>query len=333
MQPVRSAGRRIVVKKSPGALLARGVAAPSRGQGALTRFAGIARDIASPRTIRLGRVGRDPVRGKWLAFAALFLCVALVYGAWVGGQTGRLITALQGGIDNFFVAAGFGVQRITVEGKQFATDAEITTALEAGPSTFTLAFDTDAAKARLESVPWVKHAQVMRLLPSTIQVVIEERAPFAIWQTKGETFVIDSDGIVLAPALREAYGHLPLVVGEGAGKRAAALLETLSSFTELKDQIVAAFRVGDRRWTLQFTSGLEVLLPDDNVPEALATLTRLDHEHGILERNIAAVDLRLGDRVTVRVRDEAPAGMPVAGSPDDEPPTASTKSVAQKGST
>src|SRR6185295_4737511 len=119
------------------------------------------------------------------------------------------------------------VKQITVEGQQHLSDAELTHALGAGPGTMMFAFDTDAAKARLEAVPWVKQAQVMRLLPSTLQVVIEERAPFAMWQSKGQTYVVDANGAVIAPVVREAYADLPLVVGEGAGKNAADLFETL----------------------------------------------------------------------------------------------------------
>ena len=54
-----------------------------------------------------------------------------------------------------------------------------------------LTFDTAAAKSRLEAVPWIRHAQVMRLLPSTLQLVIEEREPYAVWQNQGKTFVVD----------------------------------------------------------------------------------------------------------------------------------------------
>ncbi len=50
-----------------------------------------------------------------------------------------------------------------------------------------LGFDSDPAKARLEGVPSIRHAQVMRLLPSTLQVQIEERVPYAIWQNHGQT--------------------------------------------------------------------------------------------------------------------------------------------------
>jgi cell division protein FtsQ len=312
------------------ALLARGIAVPrkpSRGLPALSGPRGIFK--RSPREVRLGRLARDRVRGKWMLLSALFLVVSLVYGAFIGGQTGRLFGMLVHGIERLAVAAGFGVKRITVEGKEYATDAEITTALQAGPDTMMLGFDTDAAKARLEAVPWIRHAQVMRLLPSTLQVVIEERTPYAIWQNKGRTYVVDDAGVVLAPALREAYPQLPLVVGEGAGKNAAALYATLDGYADLKGKMLAALRVGDRRWTLKLLSGLEIMLPDDdNLDEALKSLTKIEQERGLLERNITAVDLRLLDRVTVRLRTAA-ATAPGEADPAPDVPTASTKAPSK----
>ena len=143
----------------------------------------------------------------------------------------------------------------------------------------------------------------MRLLPSTLQVVVEERTPFAVWQKNGQTFVVDSEGVVLAPALRDAYPALPFVVGEGAGTNAAQLVAELAAHDDLKEHLLAAIRVGDRRWTLKLISGTDIMLPDDNVPEALASLAKLDGEQDVLERDIAAVDLRLLDRITVRLRE------------------------------
>ncbi len=286
----------------------------------------------SPRSVRLGKLGRDRVRGKWLFVCVLFLASALLYGAWIGGETQRLFDALNGGVEKLAVAAGFGVKRITVEGQLHATDAEITAALKAGPDTMMLGYDTDAAKARLEAVPWIMHAQVMRLLPSTLQVVVEERVPYAIWQNHGQTYVVDAEGVMLAPALREAYADLPLVVGEGAAKAAPALYDALKPYGDLRQKMIAALRVGDRRWTLKLASGLEIMLPDDNIDEALASLTKLDEERGLLKRDIAAVDLRLLDRITVRLREEAYASAP-DGAVAAETPTSSTKTAPGKGKT
>jgi len=216
---------------------------------------------------------------------------------------------------------GFGVERVTIEGQQNATDGAITTALGATPETLMLSFDTDAAKMRLEAVPWIRHARVMRLLPSTLQVVIEERAPYAVWQTKGKTFVVDDHGVVLAPALPQAYPDLPLVVGEGASEHAAALYATLESYEALKSKMLAALRVGDRRWTLKLRTGTEIMLPDDNIEVALNSLTELQQEHGVLERDFAVIDLRLLDRITLRNR-EAAAVAPSELAPNDVPTAA-----------
>ena len=330
MQPVRGRARS---RGSQEFLLARGIAVQRRGENRLPVLSGTRRLITrSPTSIRLARLGQDRVRGKWLALCALFLGSAVVYGAIVGGQTAKIYDALTGGIEHLAVASGFGVKRIAVAGQLHATDASITAALGAGPDTMMLNFDTDAAKARLEAVPWIRHAQVMRLLPSTLQVVVEERTPYAVWQNKGQTYVVDAEGVVLAPALREAYASLPLVVGEGAAKSAAELYDQLVAYPDLSQKFIAAIRVGDSRWTLKLASGLEIMLPDDNVGEALNSLAKLDAERGLLKRDIAAVDLRLLDRVSVRLRD-APSASTPGGTPQAEVPTASTKVTPVKGKT
>jgi cell division protein FtsQ len=310
-------------RKSQEALLARGIAVPrdrSRQLPVLSRTRALIG--RKPRVVRLGRTRRDRVRGKWLLLCVLFLGSAVVYGAIVGGQTGRLLDAAVTGVERLAVAVGFGVARITVEGQHYTTDSQITQAFEAGPDTMILGFDTDAAKERLEAVPWIRHARVMRLLPSTVQIVIEERSPYAVWQNKGKTFVVDDEGVVLAPALPQAYPDLPLVVGEGAGEHAAALYAVLEPFGDLKQRMLAALRVGDRRWTLKLRTGTEIMLPDDNIEVALQSLTKLEAERGVFERDLAAVDLRLLDRITVRLRDPA-AVLADPAAPNDVP-TAST---------
>lgn len=302
-------------------LLARGIAAPrDRSLPVLSGARNLVR--RKPRAIRLSRAARDRIEGKWLLFSVLFLGSAVVYGAIIGGQTGRLFDAATTGVERLAVAVGFGVKRVTLEGRNNATDAAITVALNAGPETLMLSFDTDAAKARLEAVPWIRHAQVMRLLPSTLQVVVEERSPYAVWQNKGKTFVVDDEGVVLAPALPQAFPELPLVVGTGAGKHAAELYETLEPYTDLKRKMLAALRVGDRRWTLKLRTGTEIMLPDGNIEMALQSLTKFEQERGVLERDFAAIDLRLLDRITVRTRDAVAA--PVDQTAPADVPTAAT---------
>ena len=318
MQPVRPNGGRGQSRKSTDALLARSIAVPARKFAGLT-LPGFGKTKRGP-----GGATLDRGSGAWRVVTVLLVTAAGSYGFWVSGEDG-LYGQAKRGAEAITVAAGFGVKRITVEGQQRVTDVELTHALGAGPGTLMLAFDTDAAKERLEQVPWVKHAQVMRLLPSSLQVVIEERVPFAVWQSRGQTYVIDAEGAVIAPAVREAYADLPLVVGEGAGKNAADLFATLKPFDSLTKQMVAAMRVGDRRWTLKLTSGIDIMLPDDGVTDALNTLIGLDRSRNLLTRSIAAVDLRLADRVSVRLRDANEPATTEGGVAAPDAPTGSTK--------
>jgi cell division protein FtsQ len=317
VQPVGPNRGRGQTRKSTDALLARGIAVPAR------RFAGINLPGFGKTRRGPGGAALDRGKGAFRVVAVLLVTAAATYGFWVSGEDG-LYGQAKRGAEALTVAAGFGVRRITVEGQQHVTDAELARALAADPGSLMLAFDTDTAKARLEQVPWIKHAQVMRLLPSTLQVVIEERVPFAVWQSRGQTYVIDEEGTVITPAVREAYPDLPLVVGEGAGKNAADLLATLKPFDSLTKQMVAAMRVGDRRWTLKLTSGIDIMLPDDGLANALNTLIALDRSRNLLEQKIAAVDLRLADRVSVRLRDANEPATP-GGVAAPDVPTASTK--------
>ena len=262
-------------------LLARSVAVSE------PRFAGLALPGfgSSRRKPRLpGGAALHPRSRIWRVVVIGSVIGASAYGLWLSGRDGPIYGKVTNDLSSLAVAVGFGVKQITIEGQQRLSDGELAAALSAGPGTNILSFNTDEAKQRLEAVPWIKHAQVMRLLPSTLQVVVEERTPFAVWQSQGQTYVVDSAGAVLAPAVREAYADLPLVVGEGANKNAADLFITLAPYENLRSRLVAAFRVGDRRWTLKLNPGVDVLLPDDNVETALDTLLDLDRERNLLAK-------------------------------------------------
>ncbi len=63
--------------------------------------------------------------------------------------------------------------------------------------------------------------------------------------------------------------------------------------------------VGERRWNLRLANGLDIRLPEDNVEKALATLSRLDSEEQLFSRDITSIDMRLPDRLTVRLSEDA----------------------------
>jgi cell division protein FtsQ len=69
-------------------------------------------------------------------------------------------------------------------------------------------------------------------------------------------------------------------------------------------------RVGDRRWNVYldtFEGGTAIRLPEDDIAGAWTRLAVLERDHKILERDLEFIDLRLEDRLVVRVNKDPAA--------------------------
>ena len=117
--------------------------------------------------------------------------------------------------------------------------------------------------------------------------------------------MIADDGAVLEPYLSRRFVSLPLVVGKGAETRARDFLALLARYPQVRSVTKAAIFVGERRWNLRLKDGLDIRLPENDVGNALAALSKLDREDRLFSRDIVAVDMRLPDRLTVQLSDDA----------------------------
>ena len=162
-----------------------------------------------------------------------------------------------------------------------------------------------AAKGRLERLPWVKSATVERSLPDTLRVQVEERKAFALWQHGKRLALIDRDGTVIVKDNLSRFADRPLLVGEGAEKRAPEIVDLLAADPQLRQNVEAAVLVSGRRWNLRLKAGIEVRLPEQGMERAWAELARLVREEGLLTRAVTMVDLRQTDKAIVRLTPEA----------------------------
>lgn len=200
---------------------------------------------------------------------------------------------------------GLQVRQVLVEGRQKTPEPLLRAALGVSPGDPVLTFSLAGARARVESIQWVQSASVQRRLPDTIVVRLTERRPFAVWQHDGRFVLIDRAGNVVTDSEVAAFANqLPLVVGPGAPVAAAALLDALAAQPSLQQRMIAAVRVGERRWNLRLNNGTDVLLPEGAEPQALSRLAQLEADHKLLDRPLEAVDLRLPDRLVIRAAQE-----------------------------
>jgi cell division protein FtsQ len=205
---------------------------------------------------------------------------------------------------------GFAIANVSVEGRERETRKAILEALGVKRGAPILALDLAAAKARLEALPWVRAAEIERLLPDTIFVRIAERRPLAFWQRQGKLVLIADDGKIIPAERLNEFGALVVLVGDDAPPLGGALLDMLATEPALFPHVAAAVRVGGRRWNIRLDSGIDVSLPERDPESAWHRLAALDRSESLLGRNIVAVDLRLPDRLVLRLPPEPPKRAP-----------------------
>ena len=237
------------------------------------------------------------------------LCVAAagaLFWSWHSGWLEAEIDVAGQGLIEISGRAGLSVGDVLVEGRGRTGREAILAALGVERDTPILSLDPVAARERLEALPWVALASVERRLPDTLYLRLVERRPMALWQRRGEVVVIDSRGEVIEGASPGRFAALPLVVGDDAADHARDLLIMLSRAPDLERRVTAAIRVGRRRWNLRLDQAIEVRLPERDAVTAFEQLAQLSREQRLLERHIQVIDLRLPDRLVVRMAPDAP---------------------------
>ncbi|WP_245431231.1 cell division protein FtsQ/DivIB [Rhodoplanes roseus] len=236
---------------------------------------------------------------------ALIILSSIGFGIVRGGHTPVVVDWMCDVRDMGANAVGFRIAGVALTGhKHLSRDEVLAIAGVSGRSSL-LFLDAAEARARLKANPWVGDATVQKLYPDRLAIDITERVAFALWQKDGQVNVIASDGTVLEAFVSKSVMTLPFVVGAGAETRARDFVAQLDRYPAIRDQVRASVLVAERRWTLKLKSGIDVRLPENDLPRALDQLATLEQDKKLLSRDIVMIDLRLPDRVTVRLSDDA----------------------------
>jgi cell division protein FtsQ len=240
-------------------------------------------------------------RGVGMAATALLIASSIAYGTIEGGHGPLIVIVFKQARDQAANAAGFRITSVALSGNVRVSREEVLAIAGVTGTTSLLFLDVATVRERLRTNPWIADATVLKLYPGELQVGISERQAFALWQKDRLVSVIAEDGTVLEPYVAPGLVRLPLVVGQGAESRAKAFLALLERYPEIRDQVRASILVGERRWNLRLRNGLDIRLPEADAARALDRLVALERDSKLFTRDIAAIDLRLPDRVTVRL--------------------------------
>ncbi|ACB24347.1 MULTISPECIES: cell division protein FtsQ/DivIB [Methylobacterium] len=288
---------------------AAGRSGPARLAGAiLGRLAGRAtsRSLSVRRARPSQRLSERLPRGAGIVAVAVSAAAVALAGFVASGRYDAFVAEQGRPLDIAARVAGFGVERVTISGISRMYEREVLAAAGIDWRSSVPFLDVNDVRERLLRVPLIAQASVRKIYPNEIAITQVEREPAALWQKNGEINVIAADGTVIDAMRDDRYASLPLVVGEDANTKLPEYLALIAAAGPLAERIKAGTYVSGRRWTLKF-DGIDVRLPEADPAAALARLVRFEREAHLLEKDIIAVDLRMPDRLVVRLTEEAAA--------------------------
>lgn len=253
-----------------------------------------------------GRKKAKQRRQQWKKRVLLTACgivgIYMAVGSIILIRNGMLEHAMEQANTGFWnrtASLGFRVDQVTLSGRKHADAKDVKAALGITQGSPILAVSLVEMKARLEAIPEVKSAGISRVLPNQLSVAITERVPAAWWQQDGVQKLIDAEGVVLSRNKYPEKMTLPVVVGDDAPKHVGELLALLNSEPAIKTDVVAAIRVGQRRWNVQLEHEIVVMLPEEKPEQAWKRFADLVQKEALLSKAIRSVDMRVEDRVFI----------------------------------
>jgi cell division protein FtsQ len=227
----------------------------------------------------------------------------------IGGAL--VVLALQGaGVMWLLTTPRFAVSAVEVRGASRVPAERILAAAAIAPGTNLWRIDPTAVVGRVQDLPQVHRAELIRELPDRVVIVVEERRPFTLVHG-GRLHWLDEEGRVLGEESRAVVPPAPVITGlseeevarmrsEPSDKARAAialirvLLRSGSPLATEISEIDMSRRDGPVLYTVD---GIEVRLGTEDWEERLARLEGVLAQVARQGGAVTAIDLRFRDQV------------------------------------
>jgi cell division protein FtsQ len=272
--------------------------------------AGVATDKRFKRAhVKPSRKRSPASRRAWFALRLLIFVVVLGYAGYHGVT---LIAA----------APSLQIGHIVVRGHERLSTGEVLALVDGLRGENLLAVSLDHWQQKLLSSPWVESATIRRVLPSTVEILIDERRPMGIGRIGTSLYLIDGKGVIVdeyGPAYADI--DLPIIDGLAAPPQdggsivditraefAGRVIGALAARPEIARQL-SQLDVSNLHDAVAILDGDPVLLRLGESDFVARLQQYLDLAPALRERlhSIDYVDLRFDERLYVR-----PAKSPAA---------------------
>ncbi len=269
----------------------------------------------------------DRAASAGFVVSMIFLAVTAIYALSLSGAVRPFIAEGVALLDQAAFDAGFKIEDLALSGSLNTPQADLLGALKLPYKGSSLFYDAKEAQKRLLTIGWIESAEVRRILPARLEILITERRPFARWEdAQHKLQVIDREGNILGPDEAGGFKALPLFAGEGAPAEAAGFVDAIGDHEAFRRRVQRVELVAERFWTVKLDAGPLLKLPRKVNLIILERLDSLLANPKIAGLGLETIDLRLSNRTilqllepTVANRDKAIAVLNPAPSQASPP--------------
>jgi cell division protein FtsQ len=215
----------------------------------------------------------------------------------------------------------FMVTSVEVTGADRALTAAIgeVARLDLPVSSFDL--DLGALRQTVTALTAVRSAELRVHPGGKLEIGVVQRVPVAVWRYADGLRLIDAEGVMTGMIVERAdRSDLPLIAGDGAKDAIDEALALFAAAEPIAPRVRGLVRMGERRWDMVLDTDTRILLPAEGAVPALERVLALQRAQDMLDRDVSVVDMRLGDRPTIRLNPVALASLR-ASLPDAPAPT------------
>ena len=164
------------------------------------------------------------------------------------------------------------------------------------PNTRTYSLNLDNINTRIASTAGVRRSAVRRMPNGNLSVKVSLYQAIALWTDGEHYYPLSADGtIVNQPTDTRDITHIVF-----RGRVPDDISEITAAAQNLIGHLDYLEWIENRRWNLHTTSGITVLLPEQNPIPAISALMVLNTNHGILGKDIDVIDMRDDARILIK---------------------------------
>jgi cell division septal protein FtsQ len=248
---------------------------------------------------------KSQVRRRWVSWRAARVALMVVLAAYSAVRAFDLVAS----------ASTLQVKRIDVQGHVRLSAGEVKALVDGLRGGNILTADLGAYRRKLLESPWVEDVALRRLLPSTIEVFVEERRPVGLCRLGPDLYLVDRHGTLIDEfGPQYAEFDLPIIDGlirspdEGGPivdvariELAARVIEAVSERRSLAQRL-SQIDVSDVRDAVVLLDGdpARLRLGTERFLERLQNYVDLAPAFRARYPEIDYIDLRFEDRIALR---------------------------------